>query len=61
MPEEVNRLVADRLSDLLLTPDRISNTNLEKEGVPSERIKFVGNIIDWYAGIRTQNSKKTQP
>ncbi|MBI5542170.1 MAG: UDP-N-acetylglucosamine 2-epimerase (non-hydrolyzing) [Bacteroidia bacterium] len=45
MPEEVNRLVADRLSDLLLTPDRISNVNLEKEGVSLEKIKFVGNIM----------------
>lgn len=45
MPEEVNRLVADRLSDLLLTPDMISNSNLEKEGVPAEKIKFVGNIM----------------
>ena len=45
MPEEVNRLVTDRLSDLLFTPDRISNENLRKEGVPSSKIKFVGNIM----------------
>ncbi len=45
MPEEVNRLVADRLSDLLLTPDRISDSNLLKEGIPKEKIKFVGNIM----------------
>ncbi len=45
MPEEVNRLVADRLSDLLFTPDRISDENLKKEGVPDEKIKFVGNIM----------------
>ena len=45
MPEEVNRLVTDRLSDLLLTPDRISNANLRREGVPASRIKFVGNIM----------------
>ncbi len=45
MPEEINRLVADRLSDLLLTPDRISNENLRKEGVAEEKIKFVGNIM----------------
>lgn len=45
MPEEVNRLVADRLSDLLLTPDRISDANLLKEGVPQNRIHFVGNIM----------------
>jgi len=45
MPEEINRLVTDRLSDLLLTPDEISSENLRKEGVPEERIRFVGNIM----------------
>ncbi len=45
MPEEVNRLVTDRLSDLLLTPDRLSNKNLEAEGVETARIQFVGNIM----------------
>ncbi len=45
MPEEVNRLVADRLSDLLLTPDLLSSENLRKEGVPESRIKFTGNIM----------------
>jgi UDP-N-acetylglucosamine 2-epimerase (non-hydrolysing) len=45
MPEEINRLVTDRLSDLLLTPDRISMENLSKEGVPREKIGFVGNIM----------------
>lgn len=45
MPEEINRLVTDRLSDLLLTPDNISSDNLRREGVPEGRIKFVGNIM----------------
>lgn len=45
MPEEVNRLVTDRLSDLLLTPDHISNENLAKEGTDPNRVKFVGNIM----------------
>jgi UDP-N-acetylglucosamine 2-epimerase (non-hydrolysing) len=45
MPEEVNRLVTDRLSDLLLTPDNISTENLLKEGTSPERIVFVGNIM----------------
>jgi UDP-N-acetylglucosamine 2-epimerase (non-hydrolysing) len=45
MPEEVNRLVTDRLSDLLLTPDELSAENLRKEGVPEERIRFTGNIM----------------
>ncbi|MBW6536696.1 MAG: UDP-N-acetylglucosamine 2-epimerase (non-hydrolyzing) [Mariniphaga sp.] len=45
MPEEINRLVTDRISDLLLTPDRLSSENLRKEGVPEKKIKFVGNIM----------------
>ena len=45
MPEEINRLVTDRLSDLLFTPDRLSNANLKAEGVPDDKIKFVGNIM----------------
>ncbi len=45
MPEEINRLVTDRLSDLLLTPDELSGVNLRREGVPEDKIKFVGNIM----------------
>lgn len=45
MPEEINRLVTDRISDLLLTPDLISSDNLKKEGVPEDKIRFVGNIM----------------
>jgi len=45
MPEEINRLVTDRLADLLLTPDKLSSENLRREGVAEERIVFVGNIM----------------
>ena len=45
MPEEVNRLVTDKLSDLLLTPDLLSSKNLINEGVSATRIHFVGNIM----------------
>jgi UDP-N-acetylglucosamine 2-epimerase (non-hydrolysing) len=45
MPEEINRLVTDRLSDLLLIPDRLSGMNLKAEGVDDNRISFVGNIM----------------
>lgn len=45
MPEEINRLVTDRLSDLLLTPDKLSSGNLLREGTPAEKIRFVGNIM----------------
>lgn len=45
MPEEINRLVTDRLSDLLFTPDRMAGENLRKEGVVEKNIRFVGNIM----------------
>jgi UDP-N-acetylglucosamine 2-epimerase (non-hydrolysing) len=45
MPEEINRVVTDRLSDLLFTPSRDGDENLLAEGVPAERVHFVGNIM----------------
>jgi UDP-N-acetylglucosamine 2-epimerase (non-hydrolysing) len=58
MPEEVNRLVTDRLSDLLLTPDLLSSENLRREGVAEEKIKFVGNImIDTLEAQRSKAEK----
>jgi len=45
MPEEINRLVTDRLSDLLLAPDRLSVDNLRAEGIDESKIRFVGNIM----------------
>lgn len=45
MPEEVNRIVTDRLSDLLFTPSADGNENLRREGVPAERVHLVGNVM----------------
>jgi len=45
MPEEINRIVTDRLSDILLTPSPDGNENLLAEGVPADRIHLVGNIM----------------
>lgn len=45
MPEEVNRVLTDRLSDLLLTPSADAAANLASEGIPSDRIRFVGNVM----------------
>lgn len=45
MPEEVNRVLTDRLSDLLLTPSDDAHPNLEREGIPSRRVVFVGNVM----------------
>ena len=43
MPEEVNRVIADHLSNLLLTSLPSGNDNLAAEGIPEDRIAYVGN------------------
>jgi UDP-N-acetylglucosamine 2-epimerase (non-hydrolysing) len=45
MPEEINRIVTDRLSEILLTHSPDADENLKREGVPPERIHRVGNIM----------------
>jgi UDP-N-acetylglucosamine 2-epimerase (non-hydrolysing) len=45
MPEEVNRVLTDRLSDLLLTPSRDARRHLLAEGLDDARIHFVGNVM----------------
>jgi len=45
MPEEINRLVTDRLSDLLLTPGAGADENLRAEGIDPSRIVRVGNVM----------------
>ena len=45
MPEEINRLLTDQISDLLFTPSHDADENLLAEGIPRERIRFVGNVM----------------
>ncbi len=45
MPEEINRIVTDRLADMLFTPSEDGDINLEREGVPAEKIYRVGNVM----------------
>lgn len=45
MPEEINRVLTDRLSEVLLTPSRDAADNLRAEGIAPERIAFVGNVM----------------
>ncbi len=45
MPEEINRIVTDRLADLLLTPSREADVQLLREGEAQEKIVFVGNVM----------------
>jgi len=45
MPEEVNRVVTDRLSDLLFTPSPDGDANLAAEGIDKRRVHLVGNVM----------------
>jgi UDP-N-acetylglucosamine 2-epimerase (non-hydrolysing) len=45
MPEEINRVLTDVISDLLLTTSEDADENLTNEGVAAEKIKFVGNVM----------------
>jgi UDP-N-acetylglucosamine 2-epimerase (non-hydrolysing) len=45
MPEEINRLCTDVLCDYLFTTDRFADENLLREGIPRDRIFFVGNVM----------------
>lgn len=45
MPEEINRIVTDAIADLLFTTCREADENLIHEGIPKEKIHFVGNVM----------------
>jgi UDP-N-acetylglucosamine 2-epimerase (non-hydrolysing) len=45
MPEEINRLITDRLADLLLTPSTDAAITLRAEGEPDDEVVFVGNVM----------------
>jgi UDP-N-acetylglucosamine 2-epimerase (non-hydrolysing) len=45
MPEEINRILTDAISDLLLTTSPDADENLKREGIDENKIKFVGNVM----------------
>ena len=45
MPEEINRILTDAISDLLLTTSEDADENLKSEGVAAQKIRFVGNVM----------------
>lgn len=45
MPEEINRILTDSISDLLFTTEASADENLKKEGIDQEKIFFVGNTM----------------
>jgi UDP-N-acetylglucosamine 2-epimerase (non-hydrolysing) len=59
MPEEINRLVTDALSDYLFTTCEEANQNLRREGVGEEKIFFVGNaMIDTLLSLKREAQKR---
>ncbi len=62
MPEEVNRVLTDQISDLLFITERSAEANLAREGIPSERVHFVGNVmIDTLLGHRDAARSAFEP
>ncbi|WP_324780147.1 non-hydrolyzing UDP-N-acetylglucosamine 2-epimerase [Thiobacillus sedimenti] len=45
MPEEINRVLTDQISDLLFTTERTALANLQAEGIDASRVEFVGNVM----------------
>ncbi len=45
MPEEINRILTDSISDLLLTTSQDADENLKNEGISADKIGFVGNVM----------------
>lgn len=45
MPEEINRLITDQLSDLLFTPSLDGDANLNREGIAKKKVFFAGNVM----------------
>jgi UDP-N-acetylglucosamine 2-epimerase (non-hydrolysing) len=45
MPEEINRVITDQISDYLFTPSKDGDANLVREGVDQQKIHFVGNVM----------------
>jgi UDP-N-acetylglucosamine 2-epimerase (non-hydrolysing) len=45
MPEEINRVLTDQISDVLYTTERLAHDNLAREGIDTSRVRFVGNVM----------------
>lgn len=58
MPEEINRIVADQVSDILFAPTKRSFLNLQDEGYPIERIVMVGDVMYDAALYYSEKAKK---
>ncbi len=60
MPEEINRILTDSISDLLLTTSEDADENLKQEGIGSDKIKFVGNVMIDSLFFNLEKSKESK-
>jgi UDP-N-acetylglucosamine 2-epimerase (non-hydrolysing) len=60
MPEEINRLLTDQISDFLFTPSPDADENLKKEGIPEDKIFLVGNVMVDSLLFNLEKAKKSQ-
>jgi len=60
MPEEINRVLTDCLSDLLFVTEPAAIENLAKEGIDSDRVHFVGNVMIDTLMANRQKAQKSQ-
>ena len=60
MPEEINRLVTDAISDVLLVTEESGIRNLRNEGVPAEKIHYVGNLMIDSLYFHLERSKESR-
>jgi UDP-N-acetylglucosamine 2-epimerase (non-hydrolysing) len=60
MPEEINRILTDAISDLLLTTSQDADENLKAEGVAEDKIKFVGNVMIDSVFYNLEKSKESR-
>jgi UDP-N-acetylglucosamine 2-epimerase (non-hydrolysing) len=60
MPEEINRILTDQISDRLYTTERTAGDNLAREGIPSNRVCFAGNVMidSVFYGLKNARSAK---
>jgi UDP-N-acetylglucosamine 2-epimerase (non-hydrolysing) len=60
MPEEINRILTDAVSDYCFTTEPSANQNLAREGVPADRVHYVGNVmIDTLFRFRDRAARST--
>ncbi len=60
MPEEINRLLADAISDYLFTPSADANENLKREGIPEDKIFLVGDVMVDSLQFHLEQAKKSK-